>query len=492
MQSMSTLPRLYGHSLALLTDLYELTMAYGYWKQGLAERVSAFHLFFRREPFGGKYALACGLSYVVDFLQDLRFSRDDLSYLAELTGADGKPLFERAFLDYLGRMQFACGIDAVPEGTAVFAHEPLVRVRGPLLQAQIIETALLNFVNFQTLIATKAARVCRAAQQDPVIEFGLRRAQGIDGGISATRAAYIGGCAGTSNLLAGKLFEIPVRGTHAHSWIMAFDCELESFRAYAAALPNNCIFLVDTYDTLEGVRKAAIVGRELNAQGHAMLGVRLDSGDLGPLSIAAREILDEAGLRDAAIVASNDLDEYEIDRLKREGAKINMWGVGTHLATAYDQPALGGVYKLSALRNEPGAWDYKIKLSNEPIKVSNPGILQVRRFRSAGSFVADAIYDEAAGITAAARIVSLDDGRAISLPDGVENEDLLVPVFERGKLVYAVPSAAEARSRAREQLALLPDSVQVLKSAAAYPVGLEQGLDERKRRLMSLARGDAT
>ena len=256
---MNLLPRLYRHSLALLTDLYQLTMAYAYWKNGLAEREAVFHLTFRQNPFGGQYAVACGLSCAVDFLRELRFTDDDLSYLATLATADGRSLFETGFLDYLRGLEFCCDVDAVVEGTVVFAGEPLVRVRGPLLQSQIVETPLLTLVNFPTLIATKAARVCLAAAGRPVLEFGLRRAQGIDGGLTASRAAYIGGCAATSNVLAGKLFGIPVKGTHAHSWVMAFDDERRAFEAYAAALPGNCIFLVDTYDSISGVRNAIAV-----------------------------------------------------------------------------------------------------------------------------------------------------------------------------------------------------------------------------------------
>lgn len=278
-----SLTKLYKHSLALLTDLYELTMAYGYWKLGVPEKEAVFHVTFRENPFKGGYTIACGLDYAIDFLQHLRFTDDDLAYLATILGNDDKPLFEPAFLDYLRDLEFTFDIDAVPEGTVIFPHEPLVRVKGPILQAQILETALLNMVNFQTLIATKAARVCEAALGEPVIEFGLRRAQSIDGGISATRASFVGGCTSTSNVLAGLLFGIPVKGTHAHSWVMSFPTELESFEAYARAMPNNCIFLVDTYNTLEGVRHAVEVGKELEAQGHTMVGIRLDSGDLAYL-----------------------------------------------------------------------------------------------------------------------------------------------------------------------------------------------------------------
>ncbi len=321
-----------------------------------------------------------------------------MAYLATLSGNDGRPLFEAAFLDYLRGLRLAVDVDAVPEGTAVFPHEPLVRVRGPMLHCQLLETPLLTIVNFATLVATKAARVALAARGDPVLEFGLRRAQGIDGGLAASRAAYVGGCHATSNVLAGKRFGIPVRGTHAHSWVMSFDDELESFEAYAAAMPNNCVFLVDTYDTLEGVRHAAAVGQRLQAAGHKMVGIRLDSGDLAYLSIEARKILDAAGLADAAILASNDLDERLIESLKQQGATIAVWGVGTKLVTAYDQPALGGVYKLGAIQDDAGAWHHKLKLSEQTAKTSTPGVQQVRRFFHAdGSADGDAIFDELTG-----------------------------------------------------------------------------------------------
>src|SRR5688572_30709583 len=305
---------------ALLTDLYQITMACAYWKSGQADREAAFHLSFRNAPFQSGFTVVAGLASAIEYLQNLRFEPADLDYLASLPGRDKKPLFERNFLDYLAGVSFSCDVDAVPEGTVVFPHQPLIRVKGAILQAQIIETALLNFINFQSLIATKAARICLAAQGEPVIEFGLRRAQGIDGALTASRAAYIGGCAGTSNLLAGKTFGIPVAGTHAHSWVMSFETELEAFEAYARAMPNNCVFLVDTYDTLEGVRRAVKVGQELRQQGHEMIGVRLDSGDLAYLSIEARKILDAGGFPKAQIVASNDLDETIIASLKDQGS----------------------------------------------------------------------------------------------------------------------------------------------------------------------------
>ena len=486
---MGSLGRIYRHSLALLTDLYQLTMAYGYWKLGRAEQEAVFHLSFRKNPFNGGFTVACGLHDAIDFLSELRFEAEDLSYLASLRGNDGGALFDRAFLDYLRDLRFTCDVDAIPEGTAVFPHEPLVRVTGPILQAQIIETPLLNLVNFQTLVATKAARVCLATRGEPVLEFGLRRAQGVDGGLSAARAAYVGGVAATSNVLAGKLYGIPVRGTHAHSWVMSFDEEMEAFEAYAKAMPNNCVFLVDTYDTLPGVRYAVEVGRKLRATGHEMIGVRLDSGDLAYFSVEARRILDEGGFPNAQILASNDLDEHIIASLKEQGARINTWGVGTRLVTAYDQPALGGVYKLSAIRSPGGTWQYKLKLSEQTAKVSNPGILQVRRFRGRDEFVADAIYDIALGATEPVTIVDPTDlTRRKTIEPGAVAEDLLVPVFRGGRCVYVPPALEQVRRRTSEQLAGFHGGIKRLMNPHQYPVGLEKGLSDLKTQLVLKAR----
>jgi nicotinate phosphoribosyltransferase len=487
---MGTLTQIYRHSLALLTDLYQLTMAYGYWKLGRAEQQAVFHLSFRKNPFNGGYSVACGLHDAVDLLSHLRFTDEDLQYLASLRGNDGRPLFDAGFLDYLRDLRFTCDVDAVPEGTVVFPHEPLVRVTGPILQAQIIETPLLNLLNFQTLVATKASRVCQATRGEPVLEFGLRRAQGVDGGLAASRAAYVGGVAATSNVLAGKLFGIPVKGTHAHSWVMSFDDELESFEAYAGAMPNNCVFLVDTYDTLQGVRRAVEVGRKLRASGHEMVGIRLDSGDLAYLSIEARKILDDGGFPRAQILASNDLDEHIIASLKEQGATIAVWGVGTKLVTAYDQPALGGVYKLSAIResrDEP--WRYKVKLSEQTAKVSNPGILQVRRFRSGNEFIGDAIYNEAAGIPEAATFIDpFDLTRRKTVERGTPWEDLLVPVFRAGRPVNTPPALAEVRARTAAQLAGFHGGVKRFMHPHQYPVGLEKGLFDLKTQLVLRAR----
>jgi nicotinate phosphoribosyltransferase len=476
-------------SFALLTDLYQLTMACAHWKSGTAEKEAAFHLAFRGAPFHGGYTLACGLAPAIDFVQRFQFSESDLTYLATIPGVDKQPLFPADFLNYLRNLKFTCDIDAVPEGTVIFPHEPLLRVQGPILQAQLLETPLLNFLNFQSLIATKASRVCLAAKSDPVIEFGLRRAQGPDGALSATRAAYVGGCAGTSNVLAGKLYGIPVSGTHAHSWVLAFDNELEAFTAYAKAMPNNCIFLVDTYNTLEGVRRAVEVGKELRQQDHKLVGIRLDSGDLAFLSIEARKILDEAGFPEATIVASNDLDEHIIESLKIQGSKINVWGVGTKLVTAYDQPALGGVYKLSAIRSPSGNWMPKVKFSEQVVKTTNPGILQVRRFRLGNEFSGDAIYDLSRPLPKEFTIVDpLDITRRKHFSSAHEAEDLLVPIFREGRLVYQIPDLKLSRDRSREQLAGFHPGIKRSVNPHQYPAGLELGLHELKTEMILQAR----
>src|SRR5262245_41824340 len=353
---MNSLSSLYRPSLALLTDLYQVTMAYAYWKTGSYRKEAVFHLYFRNNPFGGGFTIACGLARAKEFLTEFHFSSEDLTYLRTLTGQDGAPLFDDGFLDYLRELKLDCEIDAVDEGRIVFPSAPLVRVRGPIIAAQLLETPLLHLINFETLLAAKG---------DPVMEFGLRRAQGIDGALAASRAAYIGGCSATSNVLAGRLFGIPVRGTHSHSWVMAFSSELESFEKYAEASPGNCVFLVDTFHSLDGVAHAIEVGKTLKARDHKLGGIRLDSGDLAYLSIEARRMLDDAGFQDAAIVASNELDENIIGSLREQGARINVWGVGTRLITGHDQAAMGCVYKLAAIKDPGGAWTPRMKLSEQ-------------------------------------------------------------------------------------------------------------------------------
>lgn len=389
------LRRLYKPSLGLLTDLYQITMAYGYWKSNRHTTETTFQLFFRKAPFDNGFAICAGIETALDLIEAFRFSDDDIEYLRTQVGNDGQPLFEEAFLRFLQTLEMTVDIEAIPEGTAVLPHEPILRITGPIIPCQLLESALLTCINFQTLIATKAFRVCQAAEDDSVLEFGLRRAQGFDGAISAARAAYIGGVHATSNVLAGKLLDIPIKGTHAHAWVMMFDTEPEAFEAYAKAMPNNCVFLVDTYDTIQGVQHAINAGLALREHGHEMVGIRLDSGDLAALSIKARALLDAAGFTNAKIVASDSLNEHRIAQLKRDGAQIDIWGVGTNLVTAQDQPALGGVYKLSAQRaSSKENWTPKIKLSNSAIKVSNPGRLQIYRYTDeTDTWIGDVLSD---------------------------------------------------------------------------------------------------
>lgn len=477
--------KLYGTSLSLLTDLYQLTMAYGYWKAGKSEQEAVFNLYFRKHPFQGGFTISCGLSSVIDYLAEYRFSEADLEYIGSLTGSDGGKLFDAGFLDYLRNMELQCSIDAIPEGTVVFPNEPLLRIRGPILQCQLLETPLLNLINFQSLIATKAARMRLVAKDDALLEFGLRRAQGPDGGVTASRAAYIGGFDATSNVLAGKLYEIPVKGTHAHSWVMSFDTELEAFETYAEHMLNNVTLLVDTYDTLNGVRHAITVGERLREKGHDLAGIRLDSGDLAYLSIEARKMLDEAGFKKTNIVASNDLDEYIMDSLKIQGAKIDVWGIGTKLVTAYDQPALGGVFKLAAIRTETGEWDYKLKLSEQVIKVSTPGIQQVRRFKDSKGFVSDMIFNLETPVSGKATMVDpYDFTKNRSFEESASFEDLLVPIFYGGKLVYKLPSVHETRARVQEQLSRFYKGITRFVNPHTYPVGLEKGLFDLKTDLI--------
>jgi nicotinate phosphoribosyltransferase len=475
----------------MLTDLYQITMAAAYWRSGLAGTDACFHLYFRDAPFKGGFTVAAGLADAIDYLRNLRFSAEDAAYLTTLTGRDGKPLFAPDFLARLESLRFTGDVLAVPEGRVVFPNEPLLRVTGPIDECQLVETALLNIVNFQTLVATKAARVRLAAEGDPIIEFGLRRAQGPDGALSASRAAFIGGCAGTSNVLAGVRYGIPVGGTHAHSWVMAFDSELESFLAYAEAMPNNSVLLVDTYDTLEGVRNAIVAGRRLREAGQDLIGIRVDSGDLAWLSWRARELLDEAGFAKTKIYASNELDEYTIESLKEQGAAVDIWGVGTRLVTAYDQPALGGVYKLAAIRRPGGEWEHRLKVSEQAAKATTPGLLRVRRFSDGdGRPTGDMVYDELAEPEERCVMVDPADATRRTSYCGSEGADeLLVPVIEGGELVYDVPPLETSRARAIEELGRLDRSHLRFLNPHVYKVGVELGLYERKTALILAARG---
>jgi nicotinate phosphoribosyltransferase len=465
----------------LLTDFYQLTMASGYWQLGMHENEAVFHLLFRKNPFKDNHALSCGLGSVIDYLEQWRFQADDLEYLATLKNSKQLPFFSPAFLDYLANLRFSCDIDAIAEGTIVFPHEPLLRIQGPLIQCQLLETALLNIMNFQTLIATKAARVCLAAGDQPVIEFGLRRAQGPDGGVSASRAAYVGGCAATSNTLAGKLYDIPVRGTHAHSWVTAFNTEQEAFAAYTKVMPHNSVLLVDTYNTIEGVQHAIEAGLQLRAEGADLAAIRLDSGDMADLSIKARKMLDEAGFTKTDIMASNSLDEYVVAALKKSGSQVSAWGVGTNLVTAYDHPALDGVYKMAALKNAKGEWELKLKVSEQEVKISNPGRHQVRRFFRNETFIADVIYDLDIGITENPEVTLLDSTlQSIRLDDYDASVDLLTPLYRKGQLVTPPKSIHHTRGDALKETQHFHEHHQ----GKTYAVGLEKKLHEMKTTLV--------
>lgn len=468
---------------ALLTDLYQITMAQGYWANGKADEQACFHMFFRENPFKGGFAIACGAAQLAEMVDGFAFSDDDIAYLASLDAPGGGALLDPAFLSYLRTMRLTVDIDAVREGTAVFPMEPIVRVTGPILQCQLLETALLCCMNFQTLIATKAARVCLAAGA-PVAEFGLRRAQGAGGSLWASRAAVAGGCASTSNVLAGKMFGIPVSGTHAHSWVMAFDDELEAFRAYARSFPTNCVLLVDTYDVKRGIDNAITVGLEMRARGQRLTGIRIDSGDLAWLARYARERLDAAGLSDCGIVLSNDLDEYTIESIREQGAQVLSWGVGTKLATAYDQPSLGGVYKLSATRaSARDPWTARLKVSEQSSKLTLPGVLDVRRYRFAdGRLAGDMVFDVNEPVDERATIIDPADALRSKELAGLAHETLLAPLAREGASVLPDEerSALAARSRTLAGLADLDESQKRFLNPHSYPVGLEAGLWRRR------------
>lgn len=464
----------------MMTDLYQLTMMYGYFKHGMAGNEGVFDVFFRPKS-NITYAIAAGLQSVIDYINNLHFGPEDLAYLRSLG------LFDEPFLAYLSELRFTGEIYAVPEGTVVFPYEPLVRVRAPILQAQLIETALLTFVNHQTLIATKASRVCYAAGGGAVLEFGLRRAQGADAGIYGARAAVIGGCSSTSNVLAGEMFGIGVSGTHAHSWVMSFPDELSAFRAYADTFPKACLLLVDTYDTLRsGVPNAITVFRELRERGYEPMGIRLDSGDLAYLSKRARVMLDEAGFPQAKICASSDLDENVIRDLKMQGCRIDTWGVGTRLITSEDNPALGGVYKMAA-EVVDGRMVPKIKLSDNPAKVTNPGYKKLfRLYGPDGMAIADliALEEETLDETKPLRIFDPEHSYKNMLVERFTARELLVPVFREGRQVYTSPSVAEIRAYARRELDTMWDEYRRLMQPHIYKVDLSDRLYDLKKRLI--------
>lgn len=455
-------------NLALRTDLYELTMLQGYWATGRRSERASFELFFRNVPEGGGYAIAAGIEAALDICLTARFTNRQLEYLESLR------LFQPAFLEALARLRFTGDVRAVAEGTIVFPHEPLLEVTGPLLESQWLETQLLNCVNFQTLIATKASRIVQSAKPASVVDFGLRRAHGPNGGLWASRSAYLAGCTATSNVEAGCVFGIPLQGTHAHSWVMSFPTEEESFRAYAAVFPDHTVLLIDTYDTLEQGLPAAIrVGLDLKTKGHSLRGIRLDSGDLAYLSKACRRALDAAGLPEVKIVASSDIDEYVIENLKLQQAEIDVYGVGTRLATAFQEPALGGVYKIVALETE-GTWKPKLKVSSNPAKTTIPGRKQVYRWESGGQYLGDAlgVVDE----EPPRRMRHQDLGyKQTEIPAG-ELSPLLETRIAHGERVRSADSIEVARSRVRLGLAALPVEHQRLNHPHTYRVGLSDSL----------------
>ncbi len=473
---MTTMPR----NLTMMTDLYQLTMMYGYFKHGMTKNQAVFDLFFReRDSFS--YAVMAGTESAIEYINGLRFTEEDITYLRSLS------LFDEAFLSMLRELRFTGEIYGMKEGTVVFPYEPLLRVKAPIMEAQLVETALLNLVNHQTLIATKASRVVNAAHGDDVLEFGLRRAQGPDAGIYGARAAMVGGCSATSNVLAGQLYGVDLKGTHAHSWVMSFPSELEAFRAYAETFPDSCMLLVDTYDTLRsGVPNAITVFDELRAKGHKPVGIRLDSGDLAYLSKRARTMLDRAGHTDAKIFASGDLDETVIRDLKAQGARIDVWGVGTKLITSLDCPALGGVYKMAA-EVVNGEMVPKIKLSEKAIKMTNPGYKKVLRlYTKCGMALADLIALEGEEIDAAKplRIYHPEQSYKSKVLRDFTVRELLVPLFIDGKQVYELPTLEEIRAYGREELRSFWEEYRRLLNPHVYKVDMSDGLYDLKQKLI--------
>lgn len=469
--------------MALLTDFYELTMLYGFWKNGCEKRRACFEYFFRELPPHNGFALFTGLEQVLEYIKNFSFTDADLRYLRQVG-------FPDEFLAYLRSFRLEVDIWAVPEGTVVFPCEPVVRVEGVLASAQLLEAFLLNALNYPTLVATKAARICYAAEGDPVIEFGLRRAQGPDGGVTGSRAAFIGGCVGTSNALAGRVYGIPVKGTHAHSWVMSFDDEVEAFRAYVRIFPDNPILLVDTYDPLtSGIPNAVKVFQEFREKGLPLRGaIRLDSGDLAKLSKEAWRLFRQAGFEDPVIVASNELEEDLIADLKRQKAKVNSWGVGTHLITARDHPALGGVYKIVAVKNGQ-EWEPKIKISGNISKITDPGRKQVVRYHlPSGAPLADVLYLEGENVqTEKVRAFDRENlFKEVSFTAG-PGAPLLHKVVEKGEIPAGPESLGEIRKRALANMSALPDEYRRLRYPQTYSVLLSPGAATVKRELLAEA-----
>ena len=465
--------------VALNTDLYELTMAQGFWESGLNQGEACFNAFFRENPFDGGYAVSCGQGQIADLVENFRFDDDALAYLSEVPAPGGGKLFKKGFIDYLRDFRMHVSVWAPREGDIVFPREPMVRVQGPVVDCQLLETALLNLVNFQTLVATKTARVVTAAQGHAVSDFGLRRAQGPDGGLAVARASYIGGAASTSNVLAGKIYGIPVFGTHAHSWVMAFPTELDAFRAFAKSFPKNCVLLLDTYDVHQGIQNAITVAKEMEEAGERLAAIRIDSGDLAKLTKETREAFDAAGLPYVKISASNDLDEYTIQSLFAQGAPIDSFGVGTKLATCDPQPSLGGVYKLSAVRQTPDdPWSPVIKLSEQAYKRTIPGIQHVRRFLDeAGRPVGDQIVDDSVA-TADGATIAVDVLDSLTTYDfaGLDSYELLEQIVDNGVRTKEPDSIQVAKERCRDSLMRLDPAMKRFLNPQIYPRGMEPGL----------------
>ena len=474
-------------NLTLMTDLYELTMMQGYFRHKDRNETVIFDAFYRRNPCDGGYAISAGLEQVIQYIKELHFDQEDIDYLASLG------IFQADFLDYLKTFRFSGDIYAIPEGTVMFPREPVIKVIAPIMEAQLVETAILNIINHQSLIATKAARVCYAARGDGIMEFGLRRAQGPDAGTYGARAAVIGGCIGTSNVLCGQLFGVPVKGTHAHSWIMSFPDEYTAFKTYADMYPDACILLVDTYDTLKsGVPNAIRVFTEMREAGIPLTfyGIRLDSGDLAYLSKQARKMLDAAGFPDAVISASNDLDEYLIDSLKAQGAAITSWGVGTNLITSKDNPSFGGVYKLAAIQDENGHFVPKIKLSENSEKVTNPGDKKIYRVyeKDTGKIKADLIclaaetYQEDDDLTL---FDPHEPWKKTKLKAGTYRlRPLMEHIFHKGECLYTTPEVMDIRAYCRQELDTLWDETKRLVNPHEVYVDLSQQLYDTKIRLL--------
>ena len=471
-------------NLSMMTDLYQLTMMYGYYKSDMLDNKAVFDMFYRQTSAVTHYAIMAGVEQLVDYINNLHFDAEDIEYLRSLN------LFDEGFLALLKNLHFTGDIEAVPEGTVVFSGEPLVRVTAPIVEAQLVETALLNIINHQTIIATKASRVALAAKGDKVLEFGLRRAQGPDAGIYGARAAVIGGCDSTSNVLTGSMFNIPVSGTHAHSWVMSFPDELTAFRAYAKFFPDACLLLVDTFNVLKsGMPHAIQVFKELRAAGHEPLGIRIDSGDLAYLSREARRMMDEAGFPNAKVCVSGDLDEYLINDLKQQGARIDIWGVGTKLITSSDCPALGGVYKLAAEIID-GRVVNKMKVTENPAKVTNPGIKKLLRlYDENGMAVADliALQDE-----------EFDESKPLTIFDPVDTwkemtltnyhiRNLHEPLFVNGQCVYKPRKLMDIQADCKKDLATFWDQYKRLTNPHRYKVDLSEKLWMMKQSMLKNA-----